>query len=735
MRFFRLTLLTALMLNLQGARAEVAAAPAKPDANQTRIAKLLANSLPVLHLSHAPCDDTVAQSALDIYLDSLDYEHSYFLAPDVERFQSQASNLDDQLKKGDTTLAFEIYDLFKQRVTNRVAYVNKLLDAGFDLTQAESYEWKRKDSPWPADEQAWDDLWRKKIKNDMVARVVAKQFATNDVQTVVSTNGVILTIETNALSAAAADTNAPTTDASLAGTLDSDADTAPTAADIKATPEEAIRKAYSRYVTLLNDNDPMWVLERYLNAFTQAYDPHSDYMSPHNAEDFDISMSLSLVGIGALLSSEDGAAKVERLIAGGPAERDARLKPGDKIIAVAQGDAEPVDIMHLPLNKAVRMIRGEKGTKVVLSVIPASDISGSTVAKIDLIRDEVKLEEQAAKSEVRDIKGSDGVVRTLGVITLPEFYADMKGEATKGDQARSCARDVKRIIGELKEKGVQGIVLDLRNNGGGSLSEAVEMTGEFIDSGPVVQVKDQKRLHILSDPNPEISYEGPLVVLVNRMSASASEILAAALQDYGRAVIVGDTKTHGKGTVQTLTNLSNADPALGSLKITTASFFRIAGGSTQLNGVTPDIVISSALDEMELGEEFLPHALKWSTVYPAFYEPQTAVKDLVPTLTSESKARREQDPRFATYSKVLEKVGERQKTKEISLNVDERIGLAKSERELQDELRKTEETGEKDDKTAKDIVLSETLSILSDLVIHLDQAAAENHKAVSKTQS
>ena len=735
MRFFSIAALTALLLNLQGARAEVAATPAKPDVSQARIAKLLANSLPVLHLSHAPCDDTVAQSALDIYIDSLDYEHSYFLASDIASFQAQATNLDDQLKSGDTKFAFAIYDVFKQRVTNRVAYVNKLLDDGFDLTQAETYDWKRKDAPWPADEKAWDDLWRKKIKNDYVARVVAKQFATNlEAVAATDTNTTTLTIDTNAVQEAAAGaTNG--TDASLSEAVDEDADSATTAADLKATPDEAIRKAYSRYVTLLNDNDSMWVLERYLNAFTQAYDPHSDYMSPHNAEDFDIAMKLSLVGIGALLSSEDGAAKVERLIAGGPAERDGRLKPGDKIVAVAQGDAAPVDIMHLPLNKAVRMIRGEKGTKVVLSVIPASDSTGSTLAKIDLIRDEVKLEEQAAKSEVREVKGADGVSRTLGVITLPEFYADMKGEATKGEEARSSARDVKRLVGELKEKGVQGIVLDLRNNGGGSLSEAVEMTGEFIDSGPVVQVKDQKRLHILSDPDPDIAYDGPLIVLVNRMSASASEILAAALQDYGRALVVGDTKTHGKGTVQTLTNLSNADPALGSLKITTASFFRIAGGSTQLNGVTPDIVISSALDEMELGEEFLPHALKWSTVYPAFYEPQTAVKNLIPTLASESKARRDQDPRFATFTKVLEKVGERQKAKEISLNVDDRIGLAKSERELQDELRKTEENGNKDDKTAKDIVLSETLSILSDLVIHLDQAAAENRKALSKSQS
>jgi carboxyl-terminal processing protease len=694
--------------------------PPKPEIDERRVSKLLANAMPVLHLSHVPCDDGIAVAALNIFLDTLDYDHCYFLASDVALFRAEATRLDDSLKKGDSSFAFKVYDTFKQRVTNRVAYVNKLLDEGFDLTVPETYAWKRKTEPWPTNVAEWDDLWRRKVKNEYIARKVAQELAE-----------AFKAGATNAAAEAGAEavTNATAETEAVPG-LEA-VELAP--AETQGTPEEQIRKQYTRYVTLLNDNDALWVLDRYLNAFTQAYDPHSDYMSPHEAEDFDISMKLSLVGIGALLSSEDGAAKVERLIAGGPAERDGRLKPGDKIIAVAQGDAPPTDILHLPLHKAVRMIRGEKGTKVVLSIIPASDTSGSTVTRIDLVRDEVKLEEQAAKGTMRSVKGSDGVVRSLGIVTLPEFYADLRG-GSQSEEARSAARDVKRIVEDLVQQGAEGIILDLRNNGGGSLSEAVEMTGHFIDSGPVVQVKDQRRLHILSDPRRETVYDGPLVVLVNRMSASASEILAAALQDYGRAVIVGDSKTHGKGTVQTLTNLSNADPKLGSLKVTTASFYRIAGGSTQLNGVKPDIILPSALDEMELGEEFLPHALKWSEVYPAFYEPQVELKEIIPQLQTESLARRENDPRFDTYERVLAKVTERQKQKEISLRLDDRIDLARSERELQKELRENEATeGDKD--LSKDIILGETLNILSDLVIQLDHSAANKKKLQAGTNS
>jgi carboxyl-terminal processing protease len=440
-------------------------------------------------------------------------------------------------------------------------------------------------------------------------------------------------------------------------------------------------------------------------------------LSPNNAEDFNISMKLSLVGIGALLSSEDGAAKIERLIPGGPAEHDGRLKPGDKIVAVAQGDQEPVSILHWPLSKAVRIIRGEKNTKVVLTIIPASDPTGGTISKIDLVRDEVKLEEQAAKGEVRELRGDDGVARKFGVIRLPEFYADMSGRRESGKVPRSSSRDVEKILSDLKTNLIRGVVIDLRNNGGGLLAEAVEMTGLFIGSGPVVQVSDGRATEVLSDDNPDTTYDGPLVVLVNRETASASEILAGALQDYGRAIIVGDTKTHGKGTVQSMANLKNGDPSLGTLKVTTASFYRIAGGSTQMKGVTPDIVTPSILDSMEVGEEYLPHALMWSTVFPALYRRKADLDSILPVLKQQSEERQQKDPRFMAYRSLVEQLGERQKASEISLNLEERLKLARSEKELQKLLQNADVKDAEKDKKNQDIILDEALKILSDFTI------------------
>ena len=658
---------------------------------------MLSRDLPEMHLSRAPCDDRIATSAVDILLNALDYDHTYFLASDVANFKQAATNLDNQLSSGDVSFAFNVYDIFKQRVASRVDYVQELLKKGFDVNEKESYIWKRKDALWAADEAEWNELWRKKIKNEYMGKIVAQKLKEQE--------------------AAKADKAEKKKEEAKTGDEDDD----------KLAPEDSISKSYKQFLTVLNDNDAMWILERYLTSFTQAYDPHSDYLSANNTEDFEISMKLSLVGIGALLSSEDGAAKVERLIPGGPAERDGRLKTGDKIIAVAQGDDKPVDVMHWPLSKTVRLIRGKKNTRVVLTINPASDVSGSTISKIDLIRDEVKLEDQAAKSKIMDVPDGQNGTRHFGVITLPEFYADLKSSGKA--EARSASKDVAALVADLKKKNVDGIILDLRNNGGGSLNEAIDMTGLFIDSGPVVQVKDQRSLHILSDPDPDILYAGPMLVLVNRLSASASEILAAALQDYGRAIIVGDAKTHGKGTVQSLVNLNNFNPSLGSLKITTASFYRIAGGSTQMNGVHSDIVIPSALSSMELGEEYLPHALAWSSVYPALYQPLDNLRKVVPTLKDLSEKRRGQDEKFKTYNELVEKLDERQKSNVISLNLDERLQLAKSEKELQSLLDEAEDGVEKkDDKDDKDadVVLKESLHILCDFV-----DLAEKEKAAS----
>jgi carboxyl-terminal processing protease len=704
------------VLLLSGLR--VSALVQSPDVQQGRVAKLVAYALPQMHLNRRLLDDQVAVSALDLFLKALDYEHVYFLAGDVARFEVQAAQLDDRLKKGDVTIAFEIYNTFMQRVSNRVAYTEALLDRGFDLAAHETYEWKRKDAAYAADEAEWDALWSKKIKNEYVARVVAERL---DEEAAAASN---LAAKVEATHTVAASTNAAETVAEAAP------------APKKLTPVENILKSYRQFLTVLQDNDNDWLLERYLTSFAQAYDPHTDYMSPHNAEDFEISMKLSLFGIGALLTTDDGAAKVERLIPGGPAERDGRLKPGDKIIAVAQGDGEAVDVRHWPLYKTVRLIRGEKNTKVVLTVLPASDLSGSKETFIDLTRDEVKIEEQAAKGETKDVPQADGSTLKVGIIRLPEFYLDARAQRANNEEARSASRDVRRILLDMVSNGVQGVVLDLRNNGGGYLTEAVEMTGLFLESGPVVQVKDQRRTQVLPDPDPGVAYNGPLVVLVNRLSASASEILAAALQDYGRAIIVGDTKTHGKGSVQSLNDLVSGNPKYGSIKVTTASFYRISGGSTQLKGVTPDIVVPSLLESMDVGEEQLEHALPWSKIDEAFYAPAANLAEYVPTLKMKSEERREKDARQQSYHHLLQRAEERQQAREITLNLDERLQLARSDRELQKLLEKLEPDEPvappaNEDEKKDDVILDESLSILSDLIHFTVPSEAVTHSVPS----
>ncbi len=668
------------------------AGPARADepGPRSEAARLLARSLPRLHLSHRPFDDQVAAAALDIYLSALDYEHAYFLASDIAQFRQSVTNLDNWLAEGNVDFAYQVYDLFRSRVSNRVEYVNHLLTNTLDLTTSETYEWKRKKAPWPANEAEWDDLWRRRAKNQYVARTASQLLG--------ETNGIATEV---------------TEDLSLAGEIAP----APTPAPAPLTPAEFVLKSYRQYLTVLSDNDSDWVLERYLTAFAEAYDPHSDYLSVSNTEDFDIGMKLSLVGIGALLSSEDGAAKVERLIPGGPAEKDGRLKAEDKIIAVAQDNEPPVDILHWPLNKAVRLIRGKKNTRVVLTVIPASDVSGTTTKSIDLIRDEVKLEEQAAKGRVEAIADATGATQKLGVITLQEFYADLGGRREFGAEARSSVRDVRRILDDLRTQHVAGIVLDLRNNGGGLLTEAIEMAGLFMGSGPVVQVSDARGTQILNDLDPDNAYRGPLIVLVNRQTASASEIVAGALQDYHRAVIVGDSKTHGKGTVQSMVNLRGGEPQLGTLKVTTASFYRIAGGSTQLKGVIPDIITPSILDSMEVGEEYLPHAMSWSVVDRALYRPAADLEELLPALRRQSEERRANDPRFQAYKELLERLGERQRSSDVSLKLEDRVALARSEKELQKLIQDTDpKDGEKKEQPTSDLVLIESLHILSDLI-------------------
>lgn len=672
-----------------------------PEAEPSEAARLVARRLPQWHLTQQPMDDARAAAALERFLAFMDFDRSYFLASDVRQFQLAATNLDNRLIAGDVAFAREAYDILRARVSNRVDFVEGLLKQGFELDGDESYTWKRKDAAWPADEKAWDDLWRRKIKNQYIAHMVNRQMAD-----AARTNEPAASIPEEPPVEPSEEVDLPT--------------------DLRLTPEEAIRKSYRQYLDVLNDNRAEWPVDRYLTAFAQSYDPHTDYMSASQTEDFEIGMQLSLVGIGARLTSEDGAAKIDQLIPGGPAEKDGRLKAGDKIIAVAQGDGEPVSILHWPLSKAVRLIRGEKNTKVVLSVIPASDPTGTTVVKIDLVREEVKLEDQAAKSAVKEVVGADGRTRKLGIITLPDFYADVRPLRGLGTEARSSAQDVRRLLRELSTNGVEGLVLDLRNNGGGLLAEAVRMTGLFIERGPVVQVSDGRRSQVMNDSDPEVVYDGPMLVLVNRQTASASEILAGALQDYGRAVIAGDSKTHGKGTVQTLADLKDGQPALGKLKVTTASFYRINGGSTQLRGIAPDIVTPSSLDTLEIGEETLPQALPWSQIRSLTYALVTPLREEMPALRSKVEGRRKADARYQAYLELLGRLAERQKDPTVTLNFEKRLELARTEKELSDQLREKDEGSDQQ----ADIMLNEALQILNDL-ISLNTEPADSESPVT----
>ncbi len=664
----------------------------KPEEDFSTISTVFAKTFPSKHLSRTRLNDAIAATAWTNYLASMDFDRVYFLASDIENFRKQQQLLDNQLKAGQVDFAYEVFEVYKERVQNRFEYVKQLLEKGFDLEKDEEYRWRRKKEPWPRDKEEWNAIWRKKIKNDYVQNAVRKKLAEQEkAREVVEEKKEKNNKKENS------------------DATENDADN-----ELKPlTPEDEIIKQYKQLNTVLQDYDAEWVLERYLTSFAHAYDPHSGYLSPSSVEDFNIEMKLSLVGIGALLKSTEGTAEVVRIIPGGPADKDGRLQPGDRIIAVAQGDKEPSDVRHLPLNKTVRLIRGEKNTKVVLTVIPASDPTASTTKKIDIIRDTVELEEQAAKHSVEEITHEEKSFR-LGVVRLPNFYADVEASMQNKKDYRSSSRDVRNILDQIKNDNVDGILLDLRNNGGGYLPEAVHMTGLFIKTGPVVQIRKGWRKNWLGDQDPSVSYAGPMVVLVNRLSASATEILAGALQDYGRAIIIGDSKTHGKGSVQAITDLDE-DENHGKIKVTTSLFYRISGASTQLKGITPDIILPSPSDYMKIGEDHLQNAIEWTRTHPAQYVPLADLSQATVQLRKESRQRRDSNPGFEKYIELLQRIEKMYDSGKVPLQLEKRMKLAATERkvsQLQEELSAWER---EEPDTNRDVVLAESLKILADL--------------------
>lgn len=563
-----------------------------PTEEQQQTAHVIVRVIDKYHYKDVVLDDTMSKEILSRFFDALDPNRSFFLANDIRRFAIYEDKLDDYLSNSRIEPAFEIFRTYRQRVGEAIAHAQELLEGNFDFSIDESYQFEREDAPWPQTRTELNDLWRKRVKNDFL--------------------------------------NLKLTDKS----------------------DEEIRKTlsarYARLESRVQQFDANDVFQTFINAYTLSLEPHTSYMSPSTSENFDISMSLSLEGIGAVLKDEDGYTVVQKTVIGGPAELSHLLHAGDRIIGVGQGlEGKIVDIVGWRLQDVVEQIRGPKGSVVRLDIISKGDKNEADPETITLVRNKIKLEEQAAKSYVIEgLKGMDK--RKIGVIEVPTFYRDFAAESRGDEDFRSTTRDVRNLLKDLNKQGVDGIVIDLRENGGGSLSEATELTGLFIKTGPVVQIKDAfGKVEVERDPDADIAYSGPMAVLVDRNSASASEIFAGAIQDYKRGIIIGEP-TFGKGTVQTLVDLGRFVPGrkkdLGRLRLTMAQFFRINGGSTQHRGVVPDILFPTATFSDDYGERSLDNALPWAQIEPADYE--ISGQGAVPRLMESHLSRISHDPGF-----------------------------------------------------------------------------------------
>ncbi|WPN49889.1 MULTISPECIES: carboxy terminal-processing peptidase [unclassified Pseudomonas] len=639
------------------------------------------------HYSKPPLDDARSVIIYDSYLKLLDPSRSYFMASDIAEFDKWKTQFDDFLKSGDLNAGFTIYKRYLDRVKARLDFALAELNKGvdkIDFTTKETLLIDRKDASWLKSTAELDDLWRKRVKDEVLRMKIAGK-------------------------------------------------------DSKQI-QETLTKRYKNQLARLDQTRAEDIFQAYINTFAMSYDPHTNYLSPDNAENFDINMSLSLEGIGAVLQSDNDQVKVVRLVPAGPADKTKQVAPADKIIGVAQGNKEMVDVVGWRLDEVVKLIRGPKGTVVRLEVIPASNAPNDQTSKIvPITREAVKLEDQAVKKSVLNLK-QDGKDYKLGVIEIPAFYLDFKAFRAGDPDYKSTTRDVKKLLTELQKDKVDGVVIDLRNNGGGSLQEATELTSLFIDKGPTVLVRNADgRVDVLEDENPGAFYKGPMALLVNRLSASASEIFAGAMQDYHRALIIGG-QTFGKGTVQTIQPLNH-----GELKLTLAKFYRVSGQSTQHQGVLPDIDYPSIIDTKEIGESALPEAMPWDTIRAAIKPAADPFKPYLSQLKSEHDVRTAKDAEFVFIRDKLALAQKLMSEKTVSLNEAERRAQhadieakqlvmenirrkAKGEEPLK-ELKKEDEDAiaAEDDKTKPedDAYLSETGRILLDY-LKLNTAVAKH---------
>ena len=594
--------------------------PLEPTPKHRAISQTARRYLSMRHYNPQPLNDQLSEQIFEEYLSALDPARAYFLASDIEYFERYRHKIDDLLKRNDLEVGFEIFNQYAKRVRQRIEHARGLLEEEPDFSVDESFPVDHEDAEWADSEQELDEYWRLRVKNDWLRLKLADK----------------------------------------------------SAEEIR----ETLDKRYTTIAERVQDFDEQDVFEFFMNAYMASIEPHTSYLSPRTSENFEIAMSLSLEGIGALLGKEGEYTIVRSLVPGGPAELDGELQPDDRIVGVGQGeDGEIVDVIGWPIDDVVDLIRGEKDSQVRLQLLPADTGLKGPPKTIDIVRNEVQLEEQAAQAKVIEVPQGDSSVK-VGLISVPAFYLDFDAYRQNKPDYRSSTRDVRRLIGELRQKGVEGIIMDLRDNGGGSLLEAKTMTGLFIDQGPVVQVRDFRgRVKVHRDNEPGVAWNGPLVVLVNRYSASASEIFAGAIQDYRRGLIVGEP-SFGKGTVQHLIDLDRGNrddqQQMGQLKLTVAQFFRIGGGSTQNRGVIPDIRFPSAGDPAEYGESALDNALPWTRIEEAEFSPTSDLDQAIDVAADGFDQRRDEDSEFTYLREDIREYEESRQEKTVSLLESER---------------------------------------------------------------
>ena len=666
------------------------------DQHQPDIAALVSTYLTYYHYQRYGLDDEVSKKVFKAYLKNLDFNRMFFLQSDIDGFSKFQLQLDDFIKAEPANLepAFHMYEVFKQRVIQRVDLALALLSKDMDFTVPETFSYDRTEAPWAQSMEELDELWRRRIKEDVI------RFQLRD----------------------------------------------------KPKDEylDILTKRYNRLKKNIVESEPADITERFLSSLAETYDPHSSYLRPATKDNFDIQMGHSLEGIGATLTTEGEYTVVVSLVEGGPAHRSEQIHVNDKIIAVAQGDDEPQDVVDMRIDKVVKQIRGPKGSKVRLTIIPNEAADHSITKEVVLIRERVEITTEDAKAEIKELEAENGHLLRVGVIDIPSFYMDTRGKFKGDPNYKSTTRDVRKILKNLKKEKLDGLVIDLRRNGGGSLDEAIQLTGLFIDKGPVVQIRDYRGgVQVEDDPDPRQVYNGPLVVLTSIFSASASEIFSSAIQDYGRGVVVGSKSTHGKGTVQNVVSLEQAlerklrtrfdDDVAGALKLTTHKFYRISGGSTQFKGVEPDVVIPSPFDGMEVTEETLDYALPWDEIDPVKYKNYRMVGSSLDFLKTNSARRVALDPEFRYVREDLEYSRSRKQKNSVSLVLAKRLAEKKEledleknrkeERKLRIPVAKseTDEPPKDDDKETvpvPDFILEETLLIMRDYISHRNQFVA-----------